>query len=268
MVTLFTFALQPLGPIVGFSATVYPVEEAAAVVRGWRDCVTEMPDEVTSQVIAITLPPNPDMREAAHDRAVIIVGGVYVGDAGEGLRVMAPLRDLGNPLLDMSGPAPFTAVQSNFDLLFPRNRLRAYWKSTYLNDLSDAAIDAIADRAPERPTPLTLVNVVHLGGAIARLDREATAFVERRAPFMVSVDGMWSDAADDQDNIAWVRSAWEAISQHGTGRVYLNFTGGADEASSGEVDSAFGRNLERLARVKATYDPNNFFHINNNIRPA
>jgi Berberine and berberine like len=146
--------------------------------------------------------------------------------------------------------------------------LRAYWKSQYLDELSDAAIEVIASVAQERPAPLTLVNTLHMGGAIARIDPEATAFAERAAPFMVSVDGMWSDPVDDVDKIAWVRSASEALGKHGNGRVYLNFTGLADEAPSTGVETAFGRNLERLAKIKTTYDPDNFFHLNNNIRPA
>ena len=268
VVTSFTFALQPLGPVVGFSATFYPVEEIGGILRGWRDYVAQAPDEVTSAVVAFTFPANPEMPEAIHDREVAIVGGVYAGDAEEGLRVMAPLRELGTPLFDMSGPMPYTAVQSGFDPLFPRNTLRAYWKSQYLDELPDAAIDVIAGRAQNRPAPLTIVNTMHMGGAIAAVDPEQTAFAERSAPFMVSIDGMWNDPADDADTIAWVRSAWEAVKQYGNGGVYLNFTGLADEAATAGVDTAYGRNLERLAQVKATYDPENFFHINNNIQPA
>jgi FAD/FMN-containing dehydrogenase len=162
----------------------------------------------------------------------------------------------------------YTAVQSGFDPLFPRNTLRAYWKSQYLDELPDAAIDVIAGRAQNRPAPLTIVNTMHMGGAIAAVDPERTAFAERSAPFMVSIDGVWSDPEDDADTIAWVRSAWEAVKEHGNGGVYLNFTGLADEAATAGVDTAYGRNLERLAQVKATYDPENFFHINNNIQPA
>jgi FAD/FMN-containing dehydrogenase len=268
VVTSFTFALQPLGPIVGFSATFYPVEEIGEILRRWREYVSTAPDEVTSVVVTMTHPADPHLPEALHDRPVAIVGGVYAGDADEGLRVMAPLRDLGTPLLDMSGPTPFAAVQSGFDPLFPRNALRSYWKSQYLDELADAAIDVIADRALNRPQPLTLVNTFHMGGAIAAVDPEATAFAERSAPFMVSIDGMWSDPADDTDTIAWVRSAWDAVSAFGNGGVYLNFTGLADEAPSAGVDIAFGRNLERLARIKTTYDPDNLFHINHNIHPA
>jgi hypothetical protein len=266
--TSFTFALQPLGPLVGFSATFYPIEEIAEVLRGWRAYVEQAPDEVTSVVVTITFPANPEMPEAIHDRPVAIVGGVYVGDPDEGLRLMAPLRELGTPLFDMSGPTPFTAVQAGFDPLFPRNTLRAYWKSQYLDELSDDALEVIADRARNRPAPLTLVNTFHMGGAIGAVDPEATAFSERSAPFMVSIDGMWTEPGDDDDTIAWVRSTWEAVKEFGTGGVYLNFTGLADEAPSAGVDSAFGRNLERLGKIKSTYDPDNFFRINNNIQPT
>ncbi|MEA2420182.1 MAG: hypothetical protein QOE60_2388, partial [Thermoleophilaceae bacterium] len=268
IVTSFTFDLQPLGPIVGFSATMYPVEELAEVMRGWRAYTENAPDEVTSVIVTITFPANPEMPEVIHDRAVAIVGGVYVGDAEEGLAEMAPLRELGTVLFDMSGPAPFAGVQTGFDALFPRNQLRSYWKSQYVDELSDAAIDTIAAKAQDRPAPLTLVNTFHLGGALNEVDPEATAFHERSAQYMVSIDGMWTDPAEDEANIAWVRSAWEAVSEFGTGGVYLNFTGLADEAPSAGVDSAFGRNLERLAQVKAAYDPDNFFRVNNNIKPA
>ena len=268
VVTSFTFALQPAGPTVGFAATFYPVEEIHEVLHGWRDYVSHAPDEVTSVVVTITFPANPEMPEAVHDRAVAIVGGVYVGDPDEGLAEMAPLRRLGTPLFDMSGPMPFTAVQSGFDPLFPRNALRAYWKSQYLDELSDAAIEVIAGRALARPKPLTLVNTFHMGGAIAAVDPEATAFAHRSAPFMVSIDGMWDDPGDDDATIAWVRSAWDDVAAHGNGGVYLNFTGLADEDLDAGVDTAFGRNLRRLSEIKAAYDPDNLFRLNHNITPA
>jgi FAD/FMN-containing dehydrogenase len=268
VVTSFTFALQPLGPLVGFSATFYPVEEIAQILTGWREYVVGAPPEVTSLVVALTFPANPDLPATIHDREVAIVGAVYAGDPEEGLRATAPLRALGTPLFDMSGPMPFTQVQSGFDPLFPRHVLRAYWKSQYLDELSDGAIDVLADLARKRPAPLTLVNAFHMGGAIAEVDPEATAFAARTAPFMVSIDGMWDDPADDADRIAWVRSASDAVGRFATGAVYLNYTGRADEAATAGVDSAFGRNLERLAKVKAEYDPGNFFRLNNNIQPG
>lgn len=181
---------------------------------------------------------------------------------------LQPLRELGTPLADLSQPMPFTAVQTAFDPLFPRNQLRAYWKSLYLDELSDDAIDTIATRAQERPEPLTLVNTFHMGGAINAVGPEDTAFSERSARYMVSIDGLWSDPEVDADRVAWVRAAWEDIGRFGTGAVYLNFTGLADEPASAGVDTAFGRKLSRLAEVKAKYDPDNFFRHNNNIAPA
>ena len=269
IVTTFTFKLHDVGPEVGFAATFYPIEEAAQVMRGWRSYVENAPDEVTSTCVTITFPANPELPEAIHDRAVIIVGAVHAGaDAEAGLADMQPLRELGTVLFDMSGPTPFVGVQTGFDPLFPRDTLRAYWKSQYVDELTDEAIDTIAAAANDRPAPLTLVNTFHMGGAIARVGEEETAFHQRTSPYMVSIDGMWSDAGDDDANIEWVRSTWNAVAEHGTGEVYLNFTGLADEAPQAGVDSAYGRNLARLAEIKAKYDPENFFRINNNVLPA
>jgi FAD/FMN-containing dehydrogenase len=268
VVTSFTFQLYEVGPEVAFAATFYPIEELAQVLRGWRSYVEQAPNEVTATCVTMTFPANPDLPEAVHDRPVAIIGGVYAGDVDEGMKVMQPLRELGTPLFDMSGPTPFVGVQTGFDALFPRDTLRAYWKSQYLSELTDDAIDTIAAKAGDRPAPLTLVNTFHMGGAIADVGEEDTAFATRRAPYMISIDGMWSDAADDAANVAWVRGAWSEIAEYGTGEVYLNFTGLANEAAQAGVDSAFGRNLRRLAEVKAEYDPNNFFQINNNILPA
>ena len=146
----------------------------------------------------------------------------------------------------MSGPTPYVGVQTGFDALFPRDTLRAYWKSQYLDELSDDAIDTIAAKAQDRPAPLTLVNTFAMGGAIADVGEEETAFATRSGSYMVSIDGMWTEEGDDDANIAWVRSTWNAVKEHGTGEVYLNFTGLADEDASAGVDTALGRNLARV----------------------
>jgi FAD/FMN-containing dehydrogenase len=269
IVTSFTFKLHDVGPEVAFAATFYPIEEAAEVMRRWRSYVEAAPDEVTSTCVTITFPANPELPEAIHDRPVIIVGGVHAGDdVDAGLAEMQPLRELGTALFDMSGPTPFVGVQTGFDALFPRDTLRAYWKSQYVDELTDDAIDTIAAAAQDRPAPLTLVNTFHMGGAIASVGPEETAFHQRTASYMVSIDGMWADPAEDDATIAWVRTAWNSVAEHGTGEVYLNFTGLSDEAPQAGVDSAYGRNLARLAEVKAKYDPDNFFRINNNVVPA
>jgi hypothetical protein len=269
IVTSFMFRLYPLGPVVPFAGVFYPLEDAGHILRGWRDFLAKVSDEVTSVAVSITFPADPAMPEVVHDRECLIIGAVWAGpDVEEGMRALQPLRELGTPLLDISQPMPFTAVQTAFDPLFPRGELQAYWKSTYLDELPDAAIDLIVDKQQRRPAPLTLVNVFQMGGAIAAIGPEETAFAERTPPFLVSIDGIWSDPADNDENIAWVRSTWQEIGKFGNGGVYLNFTGLADEVPSAGVDTAFGRNLRRLAEVKQTYDPTNFFRLNNNVAPA
>ena len=118
----------------------------------------------------------------------------------------------------------------------------------------------------KKPDPIDAKKLV--GKWKDKVGDEDTAFATRKPPYMVSIDGMWPDAADDDANVAWVRSTWEAVEEHGTGEVYLNFTGRADEAPSAGVDTALGRNMARLAEIKAKYDPDNFFRVNDNIAPA
>jgi len=254
IVTSLTFRLHALGPSVAFARTFYPIEEVVDVLHGWRAHVRDAPDEVTSMCATITLPADPEMPEAVHDRPVAMIAAVYAGDSGEGMSKLRPLRALGTPLADLSRPMPFTAVQAAFDRLFPRRQFQVHCKSRYLSDLSDEAIELIADKALDRPAPRTLVSTFHLGGAIAKVGGEDTAYPQRSAPFKASIAGMWMDPADNADRIAWVRSAWTDIS---------GLRGFADEESR-----AFGRNLGRLAEVKAIYDPDNFFSLNENVAPA
>ena len=268
VVTDFTFEAHPLPHMVAQAAALYAVEDLPEIVPRWRDYVEQAPDEVTSVIITLTFPAVPEMPEVIHDRAVAIIAGVYAGEAEEGMAAMQPLRELGEPLVDISAIQPFPKIQSDFDAFFPRGALHAYWKSLYADELTDAAIADYAALAAERPAPLTLVNLFHMGGAIARVDPEATAFSERRAPYMFSLDGMWDGAsADSADMVAWVRDAFARMTPHGNGGVYLNFYGRDEEAPQVPVESAYGRNLRRLQQLKATYDPGNLFSVNHNIAP-
>ena len=268
VVTSFTFRLHPVGPIVGFAGVFYPLEDLPEIGRRWRDYVTAAPDEVTPMLVSLTFPAAPDMPEIIHNRQVAIVAGVHCGDLDAGMQALQPLRELGTPLFDMSQPMPYTILQSAFDPFFPRQASRAYWKSTYLDELTDDAVDTIARKALDRPAPMTGIGAFHFGGAVHAVGAQDTAFAERSAPFLISVDTTWDDPAQDTAAIAWGRGTWEEISKYGNGNVFLNFTGLADESPLSFVNNAFGRNLRRLAQIKATYDPHNLFRINNNIIPA
>lgn len=196
------------------------------------------------------------------------VGAVHSGAVEEGMQAMAPLRQLAQPVLDASGPTTYVELQSRFDPPAGRGELRAYWKSQYLDELNDDAIRAVAAIGLERPEPLGGISVLHMGGAIAAVEPDATAFWQRTPPFLVSIEANWEDAGRDDELIAWARAATARVAEHGTGGVYLNFSGRAGEPPGAGVGAAAGPNLRRLAQVKAEYDPANFFRINDNVPPA
>ena len=264
IVTRFTFRLHPVGPIVAFSGVFYASEDAETVLRGFREYSETAPDEVNCMAVAITMPEAATLPPPVHNQKVIVVAAVYVGDTEEGMSVIQPLRELATPLADISQPMPFRVVQAAFDGFFPRGEVRTYWKSTSATELSDELIDLMSTRAQERPAPLATVVVWLTGAQVNRVGDDESAFGERSAKYLFSVEGSWHDAGDDDKVIPWVRETWSAISEFGTGTTYINF---AEEGGS-VVDDAFGAKLEQLAQIKAKYDPENFFHRNNNITPA
>jgi FAD/FMN-containing dehydrogenase len=193
---------------------------------------------------------------------------VYAGDVNEGMNVMQPLREFGTPLADISQPMPFTVVQSAFDGFFPMGKLHSYWKAQHLPALPDEALAIIAERANQRPSPLTLVATFQMGGAINRVGSTDTAYAERSAPWMSSVDGNWENASDTTANVAWVRESFRKIAPYSNGMTYTSFTGQADETATTLTANAYGANLDRLRRIKTEYDPHNFFRLNPNVEPA
>src|SRR5262249_19844488 len=188
------------------------------------------------------------------------------GAVEDGEQVVQPLRELGKPLIDLSGPWPWVGLQSGFDALFPKGGFY-YWKSRALAELSDAAIDDIADYAGRRPSPLTDVSVWHNGGAMSDAGETDTAYGGRDAKFLVTGEASWSDPAVTDDGIAWGRAFWEAMGRHSTGGMYLNFPGFGEEKEE-LVKAGYGANYERLRQLKAKYDPMNVFRMNLNVPPA
>ena len=269
MVTSFTFGLHDLGPEVAFSATMYPLEDVAEVMRNWRDYADGAPNEVTSVVVTITFPANPEMPDVIHDRPVAIIGGVYAGPVDEGMEATKPLRELGTPLFDMSGPTPFTTVQTGFDPLFPRGQLRGYWKSQYCNELTDDAIDVVAARAQERPAPLTMVNTFLMEGRSATSTRRRphSQPARLRTCSRSTGSGPRTRPPTRRSSDSCARPS-ARVSEFGTGDVYLNFSGDAGEDLGADAQSALGRNMSRLEEIKAKYDPDNLFRVNHNISPA
>jgi FAD/FMN-containing dehydrogenase len=224
------------------------------------------PDEVSSNAVLWVMPALPNVPAELHGQPVAIVAAVHAGAAAEGERVLEPLRSLARPLADLSGPLPYAALQSGFDFLYPYGRLRHYWKSLNIERLDDEVVEAIVERAAGRPTPQSAVLLWHHGGAMHRGGADATAFAGRTAPFLLSLDTSWEDAADDERCIGWTGRFWSDMHAYSSGGLYLNF-GGFGEEKDELVRAAFGPSYPRLVAVKEKYDPADLFRMNQNIRP-
>jgi FAD/FMN-containing dehydrogenase len=267
VVTSFEFALHAIEPEVFFCAPAYPEERANEILPRWRDFMAQAPERLSGLAEFSTVPQDPSIPEKAWGRRVVALAHVYDGPAEEGERVSLPLRQFGEPLVDFSGFMPYRTIQSLYDALFPKGRDRCYWKSTYLKALDDKIIGEITARLAKRPSDMTFASVWKFSGAMQRVAPDATGFGDRSAPFMLSLDAIWSKPGDDEANISWVRSFWNDMQRHSTGRLYLNFPGHGE--GDGLVRDAFGaETYARLQQVKRKYDPHNLFRMNQNIVPA
>ncbi|KPM51671.1 FAD-linked oxidase [Frankia sp. R43] len=268
VVASFEFEAYPLGPVVWNGMVAYPIEDAAEMLPRWRDWTSTVPDEVTSRAMLWSLPAAPALPPAVHNRDVFIVAAVYAGDPDEGRRACRALAEFGPPLADMSQALPYRAAQSSLDAFFPKGGLQSYWKSVYLDRLDEDATAFVARVGQNRPHPMTMVHAPLLGGAMARVGPTETAFGDRSARYMLSLDGNWLDPADDGANIRWVRDAYDdAVRLRAASGTYLNFGGDADLDDAARA-RAWGSNVERLRQVKRRYDPENRFRLNPNIPPA
>lgn len=265
VVTSFEFRLHPVGPQVASAIIFYPIEQAESLLRAWRDFTTTAPDAISSEAGIFSIPTGAGFPAELEGVPIVIIAGLYAGLASEGEAALRPLREFGTPLLDLSGVIEYTAQQNGLDHLFP-DGLRYYWKSSYLDDLTEAALDAIIARGYARPSSQVLVLLRHLGGAIARVPEEATAYGNRGAQYLLSIDTMWSDAEETDTHIAWTRAFWQEMQPFSSG-IYLNFAGLGEEGQT-LARAGHGINYERLAALKRQYDPANRFRTRLSIAQA
>jgi FAD/FMN-containing dehydrogenase len=264
VVTSFEFRLHPVGPQVLSGLVVHPFEEATMLLREYRRIANEAPDDLVVWAVMRKAPPLPFLPGEWHGREVLIFAACYAGDIAEGEQAMRELRALGKPIADIIAPHPFAAWQTTFDPLLTPGA-RNYWKSHDFTDLSDAAIEAMVRAAGSLPSPECEVFIAHVGGAMARVAPDATAWPNRKAHFVMNAHTRWRNAADDAACIAWARGLHQAAAPFATGSVYVNFM---PEDEADRVESAYGANYRRLAGIKRRYDPENRFRMNQNIHPS
>jgi len=266
IVTEFELRLHELGPEVFALNVAYPIAEAQRVLAGWRDAVAGAPDELSSAGLIWSLPVVDELPAELRGVPYVGVAGMWAGDPDDGERATRALRELATPLVDMSGTVGYLELQGSLDAFFPAG-VRRYWKALYLDGLSDDAVDVAVDWSNRRPSNDTLVIIRHCGGAMSRVGAEETAFGDRSSEWMLSIDSTWHDPADDGRNIDYTRGFWDATRPFSDGKTYFNFPGLFEEGDAA-VRESYGRNHARLARIKAEYDPENRFRLNQNIRPA
>ncbi|WP_343081617.1 FAD-binding oxidoreductase [Ostreiculturibacter nitratireducens] len=264
VVTSFEFQLHPVGPEVLSGLIVHSLDDAPALLRDFRKIADEAEDDLTVWAVLRQAPPLPFLPEEWHGKDVLVFAACYAGDIADAEKAMAPLRALGNPIADVIAPHPFQGWQAAFDPLLTPG-MRNYWKSHDFETLSDAAIKIILDAVRNVPDPACEVFIAHVGGAMARVASDATAYPQRSSHFIMNVHTRWEDASKDGACIAWARKLFDAAAPHSVGSVYVNFM---PDDEAGRIPGAYGANMDRLAKVKAKYDPKNLFRLNHNIEPA
>jgi len=235
------------------------------VLRIYEDFVSDAPDQLGSILNLRMAPPAPFIPKELHGAPMVGVIPCYCSDPDEGEKVLRPLREL-RPDLYAVERRPFVEFQALFNATVPHG-WHYYWKSHYLAPLTDGAIDAIAQRAWRARSPRSYTLIFHMGGAVARRSDDSAAFTGRNATHAININGVWTaDDGDGASDTGWAREFFDAMQPYGTGGVYVNFLGNEGQD---RVRAAYGpAKYERLARLKATWDPDNVFHMNQNILPA
>lgn len=252
--TGFHYRLHPVGPQVLAGSLVYDLAQTRAAIKSWYALSREAPDEVSADAA---------LAMGEDGKPCFAVSLVHAGPMEAAEAALQPFRRQGSPIDDSIGPKTYLEVQSGGDRLFRRGR-RYYWKAQFLDEIEDAAIDAMLEAYASAPSRDCLAILQQVGGAIARTPAPATAYANRSAAYDCFPVAMWDDAADDEAHVAWTQRFWSAMKPFSTGGVYANNLG---EEGADRVREAYRGNYERLARIKKKYDPNNVFRLNQNIRP-
>ncbi len=263
VIASFEYNLHPVGPIVLGGMMLFPEDRARDVLRGFSTISKSFPEELTTLAALITAPPLPFIPAEFHGKRCVAILACYLGSVGDGERFLRPLREL-KPIADVIGPMPYLALQTMLDESAPPG-LQNYWKSTYLESLGDEAIDVLLSRFRDVPSHLSAIHMHHLGGAVRRVGEDATAFGDRDATFVVNIVSSWTDPNENDAQVAWTRKTFDALSEFSKGGAYINFLG---QEGGERVKAAYGpAKYGRLVELKRKYDPENLFHLNQNVKP-
>jgi len=258
------YDLHQVGPTVTAGAVFYPGHLAGDILRFYREFTQDAPDELTTLVSLATAPPAPFLPEEAHGQKGVVIAGMYAGSPDAGEQAFRPLRELGPKAADLIGPMPYVAMQSILDPLWGPGAYN-YFKAGWMGGLDDESIDTLVHYHQNISSPKSEIHVHHVGGAVARVPADATAFGDRSQPFLLNVIASTFTSEGYDEAVEWARNLHGAMDQGLTGGTYVNFL--TDQGEDG-VRSAYGDKFERLQALKDEYDPTNLFRLNQNIPPS
>lgn len=259
VVTSFTYRLYPVGPIVTGGLVAYAFPAAGEVLRFYRDFVADSSDDLLAHGVLLHAPDGSGIKLAA-------VSVCHIGEPTHAERELTPLRSFGEPALVQLGPIPYSVMNTILDDAYPRGALN-YWKSSFVESLSDELIDTLVDRFASAPSPMTFMALEHFHGEVTRVPATATAFPHRDEGINLIMTSVWLDSADAAANVTWTRDTYDAVRPFASDHRYANYLD-TDDTGEDPARLAYGPNFERLRQVKKSYDPDNIFHLNTNIPPA
>jgi len=257
VVTNFQFRAYSVAEVIG-GMVIYPRSAARDVYRFYRDFTKEAPLELTAYCACLTTP------DGTPATAIL---ACYCGDPASAESALRPLREFGSPIADTLALIPRIEMQTMFDAGFPYGN-RNYWKSSFIDELTDDAIDLIVEHGNRNTSPLSALMIeYYFGGPSSEIGETDTAFAHRNAQYDLGVIGQWQDATEDADHMKWVRSTYNAIEPYSNGRIYANLIGADQMTDEKQLRATFGVNYDRLVTLKQKYDPTNFFCMNQNVKP-
>jgi FAD/FMN-containing dehydrogenase len=262
VVTSFEFRLSPVKDIYG-GPIFFELDRAGDVLRFFREFIVDAPEQLGGFPAFQIAPPLPFIPENRHGEPFVAIVACWAGPVEEGERAVQPFRDVAPIVAEFVGPMPYPALNSAFDGLVPPG-LQHYWKANFNTQLTDAAIEGHLQHAPKLPAVNSTVHLYPINGACHRVGPAETAFTYRDATFATVIAGMWPDPAQNEANIQWVRDYYQATAPHSEAGGYINFMSGDDQD---RIETNYGNNYSRLVETKRQYDPDNLFHVNQNIAP-
>jgi FAD/FMN-containing dehydrogenase len=263
VVTSFTFRLHPVDTVVA-GPMLWPIEQAADAMRMWQELIRDASDELNGLFAFLVVPPGPPFPEELHLKNMCGIVWCHTGTPEEADKALAPVRAFGPPVFELVGPMPHPVLQSMFDAISGPG-MQNYWRADFFNELSDEAIAAHVEHGANVPSMFSGTFLFPIDGAAGRVGSDETAWSYRDARFAENLTGADPAPAAADRVTAWVLESWEATHPYSAGGAYLNFQG--DEGQE-RVRASYRDNYGRLAEIKKRYDPENLFHVNQNIRPA